>query len=57
MLAMDCRSSVGMPKTITSLWIGTTTKVRLAVVPLSIAFLKSAQALFCCKHTQGVRKV
>ena len=43
---MDFRSSVGMPKTITSLWIGTTTKVRLAVVPLSIALLKSARAPF-----------
>ena len=43
---MDFRSSVGTPKTITSLWIGTTTKVRLAVVPLSIALLKSARAPF-----------
>ena len=53
---MDRKSSVGIPKTITSLWIGTTTKVRLAVVPLSSGCWR-VRITLRCKHTQGVRKV
>jgi hypothetical protein len=44
------------PRRFTSLWIGTTTKVRVAVVPLSSGCW-SVRDTLCCKHTQGVRKV
>ena len=57
----------GCPRRFTSLWIGTTTKVRLAVVPLSIALLKSARAPFavnirrefekCKRDTKRVNRV
>ena len=40
----------------TLLWIGTTTKVRLAVVPLSSGGWRMRITLRC-KHTQRVRKV
>ncbi len=40
----------------TSLWICTTTKVRLAVVPLSSGCW-SVQDTLPCKHTQRIRKV
>ena len=43
------------PRRFTSLWISTTTKVRLAVVPLSSGW--SVRDTLCCKHTQRVRKV
>jgi hypothetical protein len=53
---MDLRSSVGCPRRFTSLWIGTTTKVRLAVVPLSDGCW-SVRNTLRCKHTRRIRKV
>jgi hypothetical protein len=44
------------PRRFTSLWIGTTTKVRLAVVPLSSGCW-SVRDTLRCKHTRRVRKV